>query len=102
MPTCAWCATDNPAHAKFCLECGHRLSADAPEAHESRRIVTVLFSDIVGSTALGEILDPEPLRGVMSAYFTAMEAVLERHGGTVEKFRGCDHGRLRAAHDPRG
>ena len=53
-----------------------------------RKIVTVLFSDVVGSTALGEGLDPESLRRVMSRYFDAMSAVVERHGGTVEKFIG--------------
>jgi DNA-binding SARP family transcriptional activator len=53
-----------------------------------RKTVTVLFSDLVESTALGEQLDPEVLHGVLSRYFEAMLAVLERHGGTVEKFIG--------------
>ncbi len=89
---CPFCATDNPERAKFCFECGRPLTGGAPAtaavAAESRRIVTVLFSDIVGSTALGESLDPETLRIVMSRYFATMEAILERHGGTVEKFIG--------------
>ena len=55
---------------------------------KSRRVVTVLFSDIVGSTALGEHLDPETLRGVMARYFDTMAAVIERHGGTIEKYIG--------------
>ena len=54
----------------------------------SRRIVTVLFSDLVGSTALGERLDPELVRGVLARYFTAMARVIEAHGGTVEKYIG--------------
>ena len=54
----------------------------------SRRIVTVLFSDIVGSTELGEQLDPEALRAVLGDYFAAMRVAIERHGGTVEKFIG--------------
>ncbi|HEX9381176.1 MAG TPA: adenylate/guanylate cyclase domain-containing protein [Gaiellaceae bacterium] len=54
----------------------------------SRRTVTVLFADVAGSTPLGERLDPESLREVMSRYFERMGAVLERHGGTVEKFIG--------------
>src|SRR5919204_6479923 len=54
----------------------------------SRRTVTVLFADVAESTALGERLDPETLRSVMSRFFAAMSAVLERHGGTVEKFIG--------------
>src|SRR3989442_4685037 len=54
----------------------------------SRRTVTVLFADVEDSTPLGERLDPESLRQVMSRYFERMGAVLERHGGTVEKFIG--------------
>jgi class 3 adenylate cyclase len=50
--------------------------------------VTVVFIDLAGSTALGERLDPETLRGIMSRYFATAQAALERHGGTVEKFIG--------------
>jgi class 3 adenylate cyclase/tetratricopeptide (TPR) repeat protein len=53
-----------------------------------RKTVTVLFADVTGSTALGESLDPEALRRVMSRYFEQARAILERHGGTVEKFIG--------------
>ncbi len=55
---------------------------------ETRKVVTVIFSDVVGSTSLGERLDPERLRGVYEAYFERMRLVLERHGGVVEKFVG--------------
>jgi class 3 adenylate cyclase/tetratricopeptide (TPR) repeat protein len=55
---------------------------------EVRKTVTVLFCDVTGSTSLGEQLDPESLRSVMSRFFEAMRTVLERHGGTVEKFIG--------------
>ncbi len=54
----------------------------------ARKVVTVLFSDISGSTALGEDLDPESLRQIMSRYFEETKVVLGRHGGTVEKFIG--------------
>ena len=54
----------------------------------SRRTVTVLFADVADSTPLGERLDPESLRRVMSRFFEQMSTVLERHGGTVEKFIG--------------
>jgi class 3 adenylate cyclase/tetratricopeptide (TPR) repeat protein len=54
----------------------------------SRRTVTVLFADVADSTPLGERLDPESLRRVMSRFFEQMSDVLERHGGTVEKFIG--------------
>ncbi|HEV8058151.1 MAG TPA: adenylate/guanylate cyclase domain-containing protein, partial [Actinomycetota bacterium] len=55
---------------------------------EVRKTVTVLFADISGSTALGERLDPESLRGIMSRYFEEMRSAIEQHGGTVEKFIG--------------
>ena len=55
---------------------------------ETRKTVTVLFADVTGSTALGERLDPESLRGVMSRYFDEMRSAIEGHGGTVEKFIG--------------
>ncbi|HEY7563094.1 MAG TPA: adenylate/guanylate cyclase domain-containing protein [Gaiellaceae bacterium] len=55
---------------------------------EARKTVTVVFSDVAGSTSLGERLDPEALRRVMERYFAEMQPILERHGGTVEKFIG--------------
>jgi class 3 adenylate cyclase/tetratricopeptide (TPR) repeat protein len=55
---------------------------------EARKTVTIVFSDVAGSTSLGERLDPETLRRVMERYFAEMRSVLERHGGTVEKFIG--------------
>jgi class 3 adenylate cyclase len=54
----------------------------------ARKTVTILFSDVTGSTALGEEIDPESLREVIQRYFTEMRAVIERHCGTVEKFIG--------------
>jgi class 3 adenylate cyclase/tetratricopeptide (TPR) repeat protein len=54
----------------------------------TRKTVTIVFTDVVGSTSLGERLDPELLRSVMTTYFERMQAVLERHGGTVEKYIG--------------
>ena len=65
-----------------------RRSPSTARADERRKVVTVLFTDLVGSTSLGEGLDPEAVRRVMSRYFDAMRAVVERHGGTVEKFIG--------------
>jgi class 3 adenylate cyclase len=73
--------------AQFCVACGHRL--DRPAAtEEERKLVTVLFADLTGSTALGERLDPERLRALLSDYFGAMSSVIESWGGVVEKFIG--------------
>src|SRR5919106_3619329 len=59
-----------------------------PTGTEARKVVTALFSDVTGSTVLGQDLDPESLRRIMSRYFEEMKSVVERHGGTVEKFIG--------------
>jgi class 3 adenylate cyclase/tetratricopeptide (TPR) repeat protein len=67
--------------------CGAQLSP-AAIAQEVRKTVTIVFSDLKGSTSLGERLDSESLREVLSLYFREMQAVLERHGGTVEKYIG--------------
>ncbi len=87
MNRCPQCGEENPERARFCLACGRQLPVTGA-AQEVRKTVTVLFSDLTGSTALGERMDPEALRGVMSRYFEAMRRVIERHGGTVEKFIG--------------
>jgi len=69
------------------MSCGATMAAPEP-AREARKVVTVVFADITGSTGLGEYLDPEALRSMMGRWFEAMSAVLERHGGSVEKFIG--------------
>ncbi len=87
MKTCSACGTENPDIARFCLACGAQLAAPAP-AQETRKVVTIVFSDLKGSTSLGETLDSEALREVMTRYFDAMRAELEHHGGVIEKFIG--------------
>ena len=88
MPACPNCGEDNPERAKFCMNCSTPLAPRAGADWEVRKTVTVLFTDVTGSTTLGERLDPESLRHVMSRYFNRMRSVLERHGGDVEKFIG--------------
>ena len=87
MAICPSCGEENPDRFRLCGFCGTPLHAVEP-AREIRKTVTIVFSDLVGSTAIGERLDSESLRAVMSRYFDVMRGELERHGGTVEKFIG--------------
>jgi class 3 adenylate cyclase/tetratricopeptide (TPR) repeat protein len=87
MAGCPSCGRESPQDARFCSFCGAVLPAAEP-SREARKIVTVLFADVVGSTALGEVTDPEALRVRMQRYFEDLRRIVERHGGTVEKFAG--------------
>jgi class 3 adenylate cyclase/tetratricopeptide (TPR) repeat protein len=84
---CPGCGEENPDRFRLCGYCGAQLSRPVA-AEEVRKTVTVVFCDLKDSTSLGEKLDSEALREVLSAYFSAMSQVLERHGGTVEKYIG--------------
>jgi class 3 adenylate cyclase/tetratricopeptide (TPR) repeat protein len=88
MLTCPSCGRENPDGFEFCGHCRSPLERAGTHATEVRKTVTVVFCDVTGSTSLGERLDPESLRRVMSRYFEEMKVVIERHGGTVEKFIG--------------
>jgi class 3 adenylate cyclase/tetratricopeptide (TPR) repeat protein len=87
MAICERCATENPNGFRFCGACGAPLS-QAAKPGDARKVVTVLFCDVVGSTALGEKLDPEALRDLLTRYFEAISATVGRHGGIVQKFAG--------------
>ena len=87
MQACRDCGTANPPEAQFCMSCGATLAA-AKSSPEQRKVVTILFCDLVGSTALGESTDPEALRARMRRYFEDLRTIIERHGGRVEKFVG--------------
>jgi class 3 adenylate cyclase len=86
MASCPACGRDNPERFKFCGFCTSPLTES--EVSDVRKTVTVLFSDVTGSTSLGELLDPESLRNVMSRYFDLARTAVQGHGGTVEKFIG--------------
>jgi predicted ATPase/class 3 adenylate cyclase len=88
MAVCGGCGRFGPDSARFCSACGSPLAAGSGSEGEARKTVTVVFADVVGSTELGERLDPETVRQVMVRYFQTLRRVLERHGGTVEKFIG--------------
>jgi predicted ATPase/class 3 adenylate cyclase len=86
MRVCPNCGEQNPEKFRFCGYCGTKLVGLG--AQESRKTITVVFSDLQGSTNLGERLDTETLREILKHYFAQMKAVVERHGGAVEKFIG--------------
>src|SRR6476660_96100 len=87
MITCSNCGEENPPKFRLCGFCGTPLQPEAP-AQEVRKLVSILFCDLKGSTSLGETLDPESLREVMNRYFEVMSAAITRHGGTIEKYIG--------------
>ena len=88
MIECAQCGQENPAGARFCNSCAAPLGAAPASTREVRKTVTVLFCDVVGSTALAERSDPEVMRGVMSRFYAAVREPVERNGGVVEKVIG--------------
>ena len=92
---CPSCGTPNTAGVKFCGECGAALTAGAaPAPHRApapaaeRRLVSVLFADLVGFTTVAEGRDAEETRDLLSRYFETARTIVERYGGTVEKFIG--------------
>lgn len=114
---CPNCQTINLSQAKFCIQCGtalaplpynqhrtaplpeagppeqvltssHSFSASQLSVPDERRVVTVMFADIIGSTPLADRLDPEDMRAILASYFNLMAEQIRRHGGTVEKYIG--------------
>jgi class 3 adenylate cyclase len=88
MITCPVCGQENPDGFRFCGACASPLQGDEPAPREVRKTVTIVFCDMVGSTALGDRHDPERVRTLMAGYHDLARRVLERHGGTIEKFIG--------------
>jgi class 3 adenylate cyclase len=85
---CPNCGQENPPSARFCNACATPLPARAHGLDEERKVVTVLFADLVGFTARAERLDPEDVRAILSPYFARVRGEIEACGGTVEKFIG--------------
>ena len=98
LQPCPSCGTQNASDARFCSECGTALgeptspatptAPTAPEPVTERRLVSVLFADLVGFTSLSETRDPEEVRELLSRYFDSCRRLIELYGGTVEKFIG--------------
>jgi class 3 adenylate cyclase/tetratricopeptide (TPR) repeat protein len=95
VATCPSCGTSNAPGQRFCGECGEALAAQAPRETPvaqapaaERRLVSVLFADLVGFTTLSESRDSEEVRELLSRYFDRSRRLIELYGGTVEKFIG--------------
>jgi class 3 adenylate cyclase/tetratricopeptide (TPR) repeat protein len=84
--TCHSCGRENPDDSRFCGNCGAPL--DAIGDREERKVVSVLFADLVDFTSRAERMDPEDVRAMLSPYYERLRTELERYGGTVEKFIG--------------
>ena len=88
MPRCAVCGQDNPGGFRFCGACGAPLAAPPRAPAEERRLVTVLFCDLVGFTARSDQADPEDVGALLRPYHIRLRAEIERLGGTLDKFVG--------------
>ena len=86
MDRCSRCGRENSPDARFCAACGNQLVP--ADAREERKIVTVLFVDLVGFTARADHLDPEDVRAILTPYYARLRSEIESFGGTVEKFIG--------------
>ncbi len=86
---CFSCGAELPVAARFCSSCGAAVAADpVAVADGALKVVSVVFADLVGSTALQEALDTESVRRVMTRFYEVMRAVVERHAGALQKFIG--------------
>lgn len=88
MSVCPACGQENPEIARFCLACAASLAAPAPAEAVERKLVSVLFVDLVGHTAASDQVDPEDVRARLQPYHQLLKREIERYGGTVEKFIG--------------
>ena len=88
MAACPSCGHENPAGAKFCMECAAPSGATGRLVAEERKVVSVLFCDLVGFTAASELADPEDVDRMLTAYAEMARGLIEAHGGVVEKFIG--------------
>src|ERR671911_1566838 len=88
MTVCASCGQENPAIARFCLACGRPFADGDAARREERRLISVLFVDLVGFTSRAEHLDPEDVQALLRPYHDAVRDEMESFGGVVEKFIG--------------
>src|SRR2546422_8853013 len=87
MRVCSKCGERSPDRARFCMECAEPLDRVSHRKDE-RKVVSIVFADLEGSTAMAELLDQEIVRALLTRFYVLSREILERHGGTVEKFIG--------------
>ncbi len=87
---CPSCGRENPEGAVFCIYCGAKLTSEIPKIsrYTERRLVTVLFADIVGFTSLSEEMDPEEVLNLINSFFAALEEPIRKYEGTIDKYLG--------------
>jgi class 3 adenylate cyclase len=89
MATCRSCAHENQEGQRFCGDCGTPLAAaPARPVAEERKVVTIVFCDLVNFTARSEVLDPEDVRAFLLPYYEVLTSEIARHGGVIDKFLG--------------
>src|SRR5215213_7567057 len=88
MPACVVCGQTNPSIARFCLACGSPIASADDGRRDERRLVSVLFVDLVGFTSRAERLDPEDVQALLRPYHDAVRGEIESFGGLLEKFIG--------------
>jgi class 3 adenylate cyclase len=88
MPACPHCGEENPDRARFCWSCGAALAGRPAHRAEERKVVSILFVDLVGFTARSDRADPEDVRATLRPYHARLKQEIEHFGGTVEKFIG--------------
>src|SRR5438876_11465917 len=88
MPACPTCGEENPERARFCWSCGAAIAEAPRSGAEERKVVSVLFVDLVGFTARSDRADPEDVRARLRPYHARVKQEIERFGGTLEKFVG--------------
>src|SRR5881296_2323500 len=102
-PRCPACGAEGKPDAQFCEACGASLVASVSDEAVARKVVTVVFADLIGSTSLHERLDPESVSRLMDRYYQVVREPVEAHGGTVVQLLGdgvmCAFGIPRAGED---
>jgi class 3 adenylate cyclase len=88
VPVCTRCGQESPDGFRFCGSCGAELGGGSAPSREERKVVSVLFCDLVGYTAAAQAADPEDVSRILGAYHAAVRTEIERFGGVVEKFIG--------------